>query len=112
MAAGKWALWRMVKYEDVHLKTHAYTCVSRKELGDYFRFYNDLSPHQALSYRTPAEVFHGEHGVGEGEFSVKMGSLGNGSIPPGGAPGISLNSAPILPKLWVQPHDSLCSPDF
>ena len=26
-------------------------------LGDYFRLYNDLRPHQALGYRTPAEVF-------------------------------------------------------
>ena len=24
------------------------------------RFYNDLRPHQALGYRTPAEVFHGD----------------------------------------------------
>ena len=32
----------------------------------YFRFYNNLRPHQALSYQTPAEVFHGEQEVGEG----------------------------------------------
>ena len=36
---------------------------ARRELGDYFRFYNDLRPHQALGYRTPAEVFHGEQDV-------------------------------------------------
>jgi len=26
-------------------------------IGDYFRFYNAERPHQALGYRTPAEVF-------------------------------------------------------
>ena len=29
-------------------------------LEDDFLFYNGLRPHQALGYRTPAEVFHGE----------------------------------------------------
>ena len=28
-------------------------------MGIYFRFYNDLKPHQALGYWTLAEVFHG-----------------------------------------------------
>ena len=30
---------------------------ARKELGAYFNFYNNRRPHQALGYRTPAEVF-------------------------------------------------------
>ena len=45
-----------VKYEEVYLK--AYATEARRELGAYFRFYNDQRPHQALGYRTPAEVFH------------------------------------------------------
>ena len=59
-------LWRTVKYEEVYLK--AYADVPRSpggNWGDYFRFYNDLRPHQALGYRTPAEVFHGERGAGK-----------------------------------------------
>ena len=32
-------------------------------VGDYFRFYNGLRPHQALGYLTPAEVFLGEQGA-------------------------------------------------
>ena len=30
---------------------------ARAGIGDYFRFYNAERPHQALGYRTPAEVF-------------------------------------------------------
>ena len=52
-------LWRTVKYEEVYLKTYADARETRMALGDYFRFYNDLRPHQALGYRTPAEVFQG-----------------------------------------------------
>ena len=51
-------LWRTVKYEEVYLKAYAYATEARRELGAYFRFYNDQRPHQALGYRTPAEVFH------------------------------------------------------
>ena len=53
-------LWRTVKYEEVYLKAYANVNEARRELGDYFRFYNDLRLHQALGYRTPAEVFYGE----------------------------------------------------
>ena len=50
-------LWRTVKYEEVYLKTYASASEARRELGPYFRFYNDQRPHQALAYRTSAEVF-------------------------------------------------------
>ena len=33
---------------------------ARNELREYLRFYNDRMSHQALGYRTPAEVFYGE----------------------------------------------------
>ena len=44
-------LWRTVKYEEVYLKAYADAHEARKGLEDYFRFYNDLRPHQALGYR-------------------------------------------------------------
>jgi len=50
-------LWRSVKYEEVYLKAYQDGRDARIGLGDYFRFYNTERPHQALGYRTPAEVF-------------------------------------------------------
>jgi putative transposase len=55
-------LWRTVKYEDVYLKDYAAVDEARTGLGDYFRFYNTARPHQALGYRTPAEVHFGTTG--------------------------------------------------
>ena len=52
-------LWRTVKYEEVYLKAYTSASEARRELGAYFRFYNNQRPHQALGYRTPGEVFHG-----------------------------------------------------
>ena len=57
-------LWRTVKYEEVYLKAYANASEASMELGAYFRFYNNLRPHQDLGYRIPAEVFHGEQEVG------------------------------------------------
>ena len=50
-------LWRTVKYEEVYLKAYQDGREARVGLGNYFRFYNAERPHQALGYRTPAEVF-------------------------------------------------------
>ena len=91
-------LWRTVKYEEVHLKAYANAHEARRELEDYFRFYNHLRSHQALGYRTPAEVFHGEHRVREEEPDERRCSPGQGIKSLAGAPGFSLNSALILPN--------------
>ena len=71
-------LWRTVKYEEVYLK--AYTCASeaRRELGAYFRFYNNQRPHQALGYRTPAEVFHPSQKCPGGGIEGDGSSTGTG----------------------------------
>ena len=52
-------LWRSVKYEEVYLKDYGSVNESRQGLGNYFQFYNEERPHQALAYRTPSEVYHG-----------------------------------------------------
>ena len=46
-----------MKYEEVYLKAYQDGKEARISLGEYFRFYNTERPHQALGYRTPAEVF-------------------------------------------------------
>lgn len=50
-------LWRSVKYEEVYLKSYETPREARWGLTDYFAFYNGRRPHQALGYRTPAEVY-------------------------------------------------------
>ena len=89
-------LWRTVKYEEVYLKAYANVLEAQRGLEDYFRFYNDLRPHQALGYRTPAEVFHGEQGVVEEEYYGRRCPPDTGAELLAGAPGLSLNSALIL----------------
>ena len=46
-----------MKYEEVYLKAYRDGRDARNGLREYFRFYNNQRPHQALGYRTPAEVF-------------------------------------------------------
>jgi putative transposase len=50
-------LWRTVKYEDVYLKCYETVPELDRGLGQYFAFYNEERLHQALGYRTPAEVY-------------------------------------------------------
>ena len=50
-------LWRSVKYEDVYLRDYADPAAAWAGLTAYFSLYNHRRPHQALDYRTPAEVY-------------------------------------------------------
>ncbi len=50
-------LWRTVKYEEVYLHDYATPREARQRLTRYFGFYNHERPHQALDYRTPAQVY-------------------------------------------------------
>lgn len=50
-------LWRTVKYEDVYLKGYETPKDVYNGLRDYFHFYNEARPHQALDYKTPAQVY-------------------------------------------------------
>jgi putative transposase len=50
-------LWRSLKYEEVYLKAYSGGREARAGIGSYLDFYNTERPHQALRYRTPAEVF-------------------------------------------------------
>ena len=89
-------LWRTVKYEEVYLKAYASVLEAQRGLEDYFRFYNGLRPHQALGYRTPAEVFHGDQDVVVEESNRRRCSPGQETRSLAGEPGFSLSSALIL----------------
>jgi putative transposase len=71
-------LWRSVKYEEVYLKAYQDGRDARIGLGNYFRFYNTERPHQALGYRTPAEVFIPS--VAEGFASIPVEVTSGGMV--------------------------------
>jgi putative transposase len=50
-------LWRTVKSEHVYLHEYATLAELRGGLQTFFQHYNFRRPHQALKYRTPAEIF-------------------------------------------------------
>jgi len=52
-------LWCSVKYEKVYLHDYLTVPEARTHLSDYFHFYNEERPHEALGYRTPHEVYFG-----------------------------------------------------
>ncbi len=50
-------LWRTVKYEYVYLHSQEDVRELYEGLKEYFDFYNNIRFHQALDYKTPAEVY-------------------------------------------------------
>jgi len=84
-------LWRTVKYEEVYLKAYQDGRDAKVGLGSYFRFYNTERPHQALGYRTPAEVF-----ASIPVEAAKTGMVESLTLDPQRIAGPSLNIAPIL----------------
>ena len=89
-------LWRTLKYEEVYLKAYANASEARRELGAYLRFYNDQRPHQALGYRTPAEVFHEARNATVDRSKLTEGPPERVLASLAGAAGLSPNSTAIL----------------
>ncbi len=46
-----------MKYEEVYLSEYASPREARQGLSGYLSFYNTERPHQALGYKTPAQVY-------------------------------------------------------
>ena len=88
-------LWRTVKYEEVYLKAYSNGREARVGLEAYFYFYNNQRPHQALGYRTPAEVFNGDS-VSNKRSEGRRRSPSRALVNLVKTAGLSLNNAPIL----------------
>jgi putative transposase len=54
-------LWRTVKYEEVYLRAYNDSSDARASIRRYVAFYNTERPHQALDYKTPAEIYSAEN---------------------------------------------------
>jgi putative transposase len=65
-------LWRTVKYEEVYLHDYATPREARRGLKRYFEFYNHERPHQALDYRTPAQVHFQREEAQPSSYSVNL----------------------------------------
>ncbi len=89
-------LWRTVKYEEVYLKAYSNGREAKAGLDAYFRFYNTERPHQALGYRTPAEVFIEESAPSEDQSIDRNWSSSRALVTLGNPAGLSLNFGPIL----------------
>ena len=50
-------IWRTVKVEEVYLRDYQTVAEARYNLSRYFELYNNRRLHEALGYRTPAEVY-------------------------------------------------------
>ncbi len=84
-------LWRSIKYEEVYLKAYQTVAEARTGINAYLEFYNQQRPHQALGYRTPAEVY--QNGQEEKEVALQEAGLPSGLVKPHVGAGDSLNLA-------------------
>jgi len=89
-------LWRTVKYEEVYLKAYLGGREAKTGLDEYFRFYNTQRPHQALGYRTPAEVFNSDLAESTEEATERRWFPSRELADLADTAGPSLNPAPIL----------------
>ena len=87
-------LWRSIKYEEVYLKAYQTVAEARTGINAYLEFYNRQRPHQALGYRTPAEVY--QHGQEERGAAAEEAGLPSGLVKPSAGVGDSLNLAFML----------------
>ena len=89
-------LWRTVKYEEVYLKAYSNGREAKDGLEAYFHFYNTQRPHQALGYRTPAEVFSEDSARSDGQSKERRWPPSRTLVDLGKTAGPSLNFVPNL----------------
>ena len=73
------------------MKAYQTVAEARTGINEYLEFYNRQRPHQALGYRTPAEVY--QNGQEEKEAAAQEVGLSSGVVKPSVEVGDSLNLA-------------------
>ena len=71
-------LWRSIKYEEVSVKAYQTLAEARTGINAYLEFYNRQRPHQALGYRTLANVY--QHGQEERVAAAEEAGLPSGLV--------------------------------
>ena len=85
-------LWWSVKYAEVYLKANQTVTEARAGIHACLEFYNRQRPHQALGYRTPAEVYQ-QGNLRDRRLTVKKQGIPSGMATPSPWAGESLNLA-------------------
>ena len=49
--------WRSIKYEEIHLKEYQTPAELYCSVKQYINFYNNKRFHEALKYKTPAQIY-------------------------------------------------------
>ena len=93
-----------MKYEEVYLKAYSSGREAKAGIEDYFRFYNNQRPHQALGYRTPAEVFDGELAPSDERSINGKWAPRRVLADPRNTAGLSLSFASNLSNNWGPPQ--------
>jgi len=84
-------LWRSIKYKEVYLKAYQTVAEARTGIDACLEFYNRQRYHQALGYRTPAEVY--QNGQEEKGVAAQEVGLPSGLVKPSVGATDSLNLA-------------------
>ena len=67
--------WRTFKYEEVYLKDYQSIHEAKRSISDYINRYNFDRIHEALGYKTPAEIYFNRTDLGNTMRQVKGGSF-------------------------------------
>lgn len=67
--------WRSLKYEEVYLKDYQSVHEAKRSISDYINRYNFDRIHEALGYKTPAEIYFNKTNLDNTMSQMKGGSF-------------------------------------
>jgi putative transposase len=62
--------WRSIKYEDIYLNHYGSMVAAQAGIENYFNYYNNERPHQALGYKTPQNIYYNNKNLFSGANST------------------------------------------